>query len=359
VLQGADLLREERLQPFREQVRLSLEKLPRGILAPYQLDKLILAGIESYGLDREIVQQTIHEIAGQLRIAVIATAQAEQYVSDLVAELLGDDPWLKVEKRERVMQVGAQWGLSPARVEELIRWRVAEKRGARKRDEATARLALGAAACAVLFVIAFLAYAVIGGRGRRSEPPTESAVSRPARPPTLPTADPELDDRWWGVRLAFAVEQARSALPALQPYLREIAAREGPRRQAAYIHLTRELLRADRTETERRLLSDVLSGCLALEPQDEVLQDPVAQLLDHVPSVAGELPDETEEIGQVFWAVKAVIGALADKATAPAARPSSPTVWERPSVSRSTRLSHPRSCKVSASPPSPSGCSAC
>ncbi|MGE3777295.1 MAG: hypothetical protein AB7F89_08935, partial [Pirellulaceae bacterium] len=305
-----DPLQAERLPPFREQVRASLEKLPRGILAPQQFDRLMVAGVEAYGLDREAVQQVVREVAQQRKIAVIEPEQAEQYVADLVTELLGDDHWLAAAKRERVLQTGAQWGLMPGRIEEIMARRVAAQRAIRSREQATTRLALGAAGVAAVVVISLLGYVFTQG-GRRDTVPDVSDVARIGRAaPVVPPADASRDDSWWGVHLAFAVDKARQAFPELRPTLQDIAHREPARREAAYRQLVDLLLRPERSDEDRRVLLEVLSGCLALDPQVDAIRPPLAELLELVPLPDGRLPDAERELSLIFWSVRTVTSAF-------------------------------------------------
>lgn len=307
-----DEQQKERLTPFRDHVQATLERLPQRILPPHQLEKLVNAGVDLFGVDNELVQQTIRQIGSELKIAVVTQRQAEQYLAEMVAGILGDELWLSAEQRDRIEQAGAQWGLTALRIDDIIRLRIQDNRDSRHREETTTRLALFAASAAVLFVVCFLLYVLSGGRSPRQATKTTAQV--PIGP--APTSVLESDDAWWGVRLAYAVEQARQTFPNLHAPLRDLGAKDPQRREVAYDQLVGHFLQRTHDEKERRLLLDVLSQCLARDPSGQCATRAANELVRSIPDPAAKLSVDPDELAAMFWAVRTMTAALADKSLA-------------------------------------------
>jgi hypothetical protein len=140
----------------------------------------MIAGTELFGVDSDLVLETIRHVAGELKIAVVTRQQAEEYVSEFVESLLENDVVLSINQFDQVRQAGGQWGLNNAQTDSIVDQICNAKRAARRREEFTARLALGAAGIAVLLVVSFIGYAFLSAQSNRSnEPSSEPSAVQP------------------------------------------------------------------------------------------------------------------------------------------------------------------------------------
>ena len=172
----------ERLVPFRDYLHVSLDRAPRGLLPLSMLEKLTIAGVDLHGVDDELVLETIRHVASELKITVVTRQQAEQHVSDFVSNMLDNDVELSADQVDQVRQTGVHWGLNISQIDDIIQQVTRAKQTVRRREEITTRLALTAAAIAVLSVTCFVGYALISSRPVRG---THQPV---------PTAPPESTD---------------------------------------------------------------------------------------------------------------------------------------------------------------------
>jgi hypothetical protein len=173
-------LQLERVVPLREYVHATLDRLPRGLLPLQLLDKLISAGVDQFGVNDDLVLETIRHVASELKITVVTKDQAEEHVSALVGDLLDIETALAAEHLEQIRQSGIKWGLSVAQIDAVVQQVNSAKRALRRREEITTRLALAAAAIAVLLVVSFIGYAFITAQSdRRSATPPPTSSEQP------------------------------------------------------------------------------------------------------------------------------------------------------------------------------------
>ena len=301
-----DEIQQQRLQPFREHARAALARLPRRIVTSTVENKLVSQGRLYFGVGEELGRSTVREMAGELGMAVVSEEQAERYVRQLLEELLGDSFRVGRETRDRLRADGEKWGLPGARVDALIKeWTAANHRRYRSERRVT-NLAIAAASLAIL-VVAFFLWALWEQHfspQRAAPPPSQEMVERPP--------NPEWSDAWWDYELAIAVDRARSAIPELEPQLRELKAKDAARRAAAYDKLLENLFSDAAKEEGVRTLSRVIARCYRLEPAQENAERIAAALLRVVPGPEAKLSQEPSDYPKMFRALRTAAAALAD-----------------------------------------------
>ena len=313
---GVDSIQRERLELFRIFLRNSMQRIPRGLLTPNIEAMLIESGENLHGVAAELVRPTIREIADELQLSVITAEQAVDHVENLVQQKLGDDFILKSDVRERIRSEGEQWGLPASQVDAIIRTNTQSNYRRRRSEQSFTNLALCGAGIAVLLVISFLAWAMLGGEMASYDIPEEPHSSEPILPLAPANIETERDNSWWDDDLSIAAANTRLEFPLLRRRISEIASVDPARRSGAYKELVDHFLHRTTSDLHRRVFLELLSRCYALEPNDESADVIARALLGDVPGPEDRLSEDAQVYPSVFWAVRAAVAALAEESIA-------------------------------------------
>jgi hypothetical protein len=311
---------QERLAPFRDQVEASLKKASRSILTPAMYDKLVAAGCDLFGVERERVIATVKEYSEQHGLAVITHEQAEQHLVELLQDVLPAGAKLTATQRERIELEGAQWGLPATRVAVLIDESCRRSEQLARKEEQVNQWALTLAVGAVIVLSLFLLWAVIISAGRDTpKAAVKESDDRPTQP--VPERKRERQPSWVDDHsdLAIAVINARSDLPRLRKELTDLASNNAAHRETAYSALVDYLFGQASDEFQRDSLAEMLAYCVACDPAETSTDQLLKSLLREIPSQSGEVPWTSEAIPRMYLGVRTVATSLA-RATGQAER---------------------------------------
>lgn len=304
---GLDETQRKRLAPFRQFAGEMLGQLPQKILTARVHAMMLERGDERFGIDADRARAVLRELASEQQIQIISEEEALRHITGLVDERLGDALRLEGDVKQRILQEGGQWGLSAEQIEQIIKSRSRENYKKRQSERNLSNAALIAALVAVLLVVGFLGWAMLGGRMTPEEPdpiPPPDAVTNPGAPVD------DTDDSWWSVDLVLAVHNATSEFPLLRRTLKAIGSPHPDHRAAAYDGVIAHALNQTDDAVQRKMLLSVITQAYVVEP-DEATADGIRQgLLAVVPGPEDRLSERADDYPKIFWAMRGAVAAL-------------------------------------------------
>jgi len=316
VLSGPEAAeRERREKRFLKRLRKTLKLQHGNILSFRQRQNLVTAGTEGkHALPRPAVERCIDQVAREESVRFTTLEEAQQYVAELIRQVMGESPALDNTMRRRVWREGKKSGLSRGQIEEIIRKRVTVIR----LHDWSNWLAPGAAILVGLGVVLFLVYL---GYSTISTDPVEVVEPDPITPtvPKEPGPTKEDGDAWWDVRLAVAMGTARASLPDFWPILDRVRFNDPALRAEAYEDLIKQLF--DKTATPKvlhdrgqaKIMREVIVGCYTLEPSDDAAARLRDALLGVIPARTGDPAKTVTDYDPIYWAMETAVAALRDK----------------------------------------------
>lgn len=315
ILQSGELLAAKAVDPqrtrFRSFLKRQLEELKAGILSARHEQTLMHFAVSQLGMAEDAAREDLLSVAGEAGLRRVPLEEALRYVEELVAQKIGDETMVDSSDVKRLHHLGRDWGLEPADVDDLVRYRL-EDNVARQRRERQWSIGViaGGAGAAVLVVLIFVAIAWRNWLGPSRD--KETTVT-----PETTSPGPEIEPRrtkppvWWDADLTIAISQVRNERESFTAAYDALIADDPQRRAQGY-----ELLldRAAPTPFDIRnwkLHEPVLIGCYALDP-DETAADKLRRqwlavpqrVIDTVPASADEYQAAIRPITSVARAIK-------------------------------------------------------
>jgi hypothetical protein len=302
-----EIRRLERLSGYREWLREAIAALPRRIITPDVVERLVAAGCDCHGLASDDADAAVREVAAHAGARFISQQRAVEHVAGRVSEKMAGSAVLYPTDRQRILVEGAQWGLAPQDVEAIIGEQVEINRrvhAARRKRMGIAIAAIGAAA----FVLACL---VLGSMLRRDRGPggEVAAPGEAATGGSAPSADSSPPDAWWDVDLSVAMSRAEVELPYLRAPLANVRSYSPNVRGDAYRQTLAGLPRALESRTAMAVLRDIVSGAYALDPSDAAAQQLRRRLLEPLPDPKSDIPAKVADMREAYAAAELAVAA--------------------------------------------------
>lgn len=313
VLQSGELLAAKAVDPqrtrFRSFLKRQLEELKAGILSARHEQTLINFAVSQLGMNEEGAREDLRAVAGEIGLRRVPLEEALRFVEEIVAQKIGDEEMIDGSDVNRLYHLGRDWGLEPADVDDLVRYRL-EDNAARSRRERLWNVGVigGAISAAALVVLILVVIGLRNWTGKPEEATTHPEVSSPGTTPELPRTKLPA---WWDADLTIAVSQVRNEPENFAAVYEALIADDPDRRGQGY-----ELLldRAGSSPFDIRnwkLYEPVLIGCYALEP-DEAAADKLRRLwlalpqrtIDAVPATVEEYQSAIRPINSAVRAIK-------------------------------------------------------
>jgi hypothetical protein len=117
------------------------------------------------------------------------------------------------------------------------------------------------------------------------------------------SAAPEADD-WWDVELAIAMSRAEIELHFMRPTIAQIRSPQASRRAEAYGQLLQGLPRTLESRTATNVMQEIVSGCYALDPDEEAARTLRQRLREKIPQADEPLPANVQSWQRGFAAVQ-------------------------------------------------------
>jgi hypothetical protein len=272
VLQRGELAAAKSADPqrarFRQFLKRQLEELKAGILSARHEQTLTTFAVAQLGMPENQARDDIHQVAAELGLRRVPLEEALRYVEEVVATKLADDILVERSDVVRLYHLGRDWGLEPADIDELVRYRIEENAARQRRERNWNRGVVAGAIAAAVCVVVTLVVIVI--RSRVSTPPVANHVVDPVKPPE---ETPILETRakppsWWDTDLTIAIGQLRNERSDVTPTYEAIISDDASRRGQGYELLVEQAGSEPFEVTRWKPFEGVLAGCYALEPND-------------------------------------------------------------------------------------------
>jgi len=283
-----------------------LGQLPQKILTARVHTTMLERGDERFGISPEQTRTVLRELAAEQQIQIITEDEALQHIESLVDEYLGEALRLETDVRNRILKEGNQWGLSSEQIELIIKQRSRKNYKKRQAEQNLSNAALVAAMVAVLLVMGFLGWAMLGGRMTPVEP-TPSA--QPITSSSSTPAD-DSDEHWWSVELVLAIHNATSEFPLLRRTLKAIASPTPEHRANSYDAVIQHALWETDDNVKRNMLLNVISQAYVVEPDESVAEKIRRKLADAVPGPEDRLSERAADYPAIFWSMRVAVAAL-------------------------------------------------
>ncbi len=303
---GLDAAQRQRLAPFRRFAAEMLGQLPQRILTARVHTMMLERGEERFGIDSDLTRTVLRELAAEQQVQIITEEEATRHIEGLVEEQLGDALRLESDVKHRILQEGGQWGLPVEQIEKIIKQRSQRNYQKRRSERNLSNAALFAALVAVMLVVVFLGWTMLGGRMTPVEP-----VRDP--PPVTVNADTpvdDTDDSWWSVDLVLAIHNASSEFPLLRPALKAIGSPNSERRITAYDAITKFALNQTDDNVQRNMLLTVISQAYVVEPDAATAAKIRQGLVNVISGPEDRLSEQADDYPRIFWAMRGAVAAL-------------------------------------------------
>ncbi len=237
--------------------------------------KALRVAADKYQLDGHAAREILSEIVRKLGLRRISMTEAERHVETTAREVIGDAVWVDIDTRQRLVELGEEWGVAKEQVAAIVEFLCRGNRERRRRQQVRNNLLVALGAIAILAALGTfmsLSWERIAGRSEpideaegKSGPDTDSGAFRPPA--------------WWNDPMRTAVGNALARVAGFDDWGRDLASSEPTRRDAAYRRLVALLAdRHDQPETRRRLEA-IVAEVLAGEPDDAAFDRTLSELL--------------------------------------------------------------------------------
>jgi len=308
-----DSVQQRRLDPFKKPLRERLSNLPHGILTPAIQETLLEQAEHRFGLTTETTRAAIREAVAELKVQVISESEAVRHIEGLVAEAMGDNLRLPSDVMARIVAEGDRWGLSTARVEDIVCKQSTDNYRRKRSEQKLSNAALMGAGLAILVVVGFLGWTMISGSFSSPTTPKDETnvvkVDSTGNTAAAPQEEP-FDTSWWNASMSIAARNARLELYLPTRTINDIAALDADRRIAAYEMILEKALDPKSEVLERRIVEELLAHAYAREPSDEAAAAIADGLLEPVPGPGARLSKEASDYPRMFEALRIALAAL-------------------------------------------------
>jgi len=317
ILQRGELLAAKATDPqrsrFHELLKRQLGELSAGILSARHEQTLVSFAVTQLAMADDAARDDVRQVAAELGLRRVPLEEALRYVEEIVAQKIGDENRADPADVRRLYVLARDWGLEPADIDELVRFRVDENAARRRRENlwntGVVAGAVGAVGIVlvVLIVIGLQSYLGTGTtqptktRDDTASPPT---TSRRMRPPS-----------WWDTDLTIAVSQVRSDRDDFGPIYDALIAEEPDRRAQGYELLVDRAAAAPFDLGAWKLLEPVIIGCYALEPDESAAATLRKSWLKVPEAVTDAAPTGADGYQAAIRPVASAVRAIKDKRT--------------------------------------------
>ena len=327
---AAESADKRRLPPFLHTLREQLTKLPHGVVTFSVQESIVEQAELRFGLGGETARTALRQVIGELKLKVIAEAEAVRHLEGLVAEAMGESLHIAPNLVPRLIAEGQRWGLVRERVEEIIHSRSKANYRQQYATERVSKLALWGAVLACLIVVGFFGWTLVESRFFPDDSPAaatnvnslESVASTAMSlgsgagvadsvPATAAGGSVATDTSWWSPLMLVAAREARTKLGFSLELLNELAAADKSQRTAAYRKAV-PLLYDPGTEASTRLvLEQILAEAYAHEPNDAAAEALGRAILARIPGPAAQLSEDPQEYPRIFQALRLALACAA------------------------------------------------
>lgn len=299
ILQKGELVAAKAVDPqrarFRSFLKRQLEELKAGILSARHEQTLMQFAVSQLGMAEDAAREDLLAVAAEVGLRRVPLEEALRYVEELVAQKVGDETLIDSADVKRLYYLGRDWGLEPADVDDLVRYRLEDNLARQRREQWWNKGVIYGGAGTVLLVVlifAAIAWRNWGGASKEKASPGQ---------PDIASGGPETEPRhtrppaWWDADLTIAISQVRNERDSFNAVYEALVADDAQRRSQGYELLLDRAASSPFDIRNWKLHEPVLLGCYALEPDDGAANK-LRQLWLAVPQrVIDTVPPTTDE----------------------------------------------------------------
>jgi hypothetical protein len=269
ILQSGEAVAAKAVDPqrarFREVLKRQLAELPAKILSARHEQTLVSFAVTQLLIAEDAARDDLLQVAQEIGLRRVTFEEALRYVEDVIAQKLADDTTIDPVVQARFISLGRGWGLEPADVTELVRFRLEENAARRRREKMWNVGVVAGAAGALLVVLGVLLF--LAARNWLATGTAELATT------TDPSAEPASPRRtrlpsWWDTDLTIAITQARNERDDFGPVYEAISSPQPERRAQGYELLIERAAATPFNYATWKPFEPILLGCHALEPDE-------------------------------------------------------------------------------------------
>lgn len=323
ILQRGELAAAKAVDPqrarFRGFLKRQLEELKAGILSARHEQTLLNFAVSQLAMPEDAAREDLRSVAAEIGLRRVPLEEALRFVEEIVAQKIGDETMVDSNDVRRLYHLGRDWGLEPADVDDLVRYRLEDNtaRGRRERfwNIGVIGGAIGAGAL-LLLVLVVLAVRNWSGSGQPDLAVVDPEITSPDTPEPRRTRPPA----WWDTDLTIAISQLRNEQESFAPVYDALIAEDPQRRGQGYeLLLDRAGAAPFDTATWKRH-EPVLIGCYALDPDDAAAGRLLQLWLAVVQRVIDVVPANPDEYQAAIRPVSSAARSIKDSRTPQARR---------------------------------------
>jgi hypothetical protein len=319
ILQSGELLAAKAEDPqrtrFRGFLKRQLEELKAGILSARHEQTLMHFAVSQLGMAEDAAREDLLTVAGEAGLRRVPLEEALRYVEELVAQKIGDETMVDSSDVKRLHHLSRDWGLEPADVDDLVRYRLEDNVARQRRDRLWSRGVIGGGIGVVVLVVlifAAVAWRNWGGSGNSQEASADPEVTSPG-----PESEPRRTKppAWWDADLTIAISQARHEREGFAAVYDALIADDPQRRGQGYELLLDHAASSPFDIRNWKLHEGVLIGCYALDPDDAAADKLRRQWLAVSQRVVDAVPPSADEYQAAIRPLMSTVKAIKDPRT--------------------------------------------
>jgi hypothetical protein len=318
ILQKGELQAAKAVDPqrtrFRSFLKRQLEELKAGILSARHEQTLMNFAVSQLGMAEDAAREDLLAVAAEVGLRRVPLEEALRFVEEIIAQKIGDETMVDGSDVKRLYNLGRDWGLEPADVDDLVRYRLEDNLARQRRERLWNRGVIGGGIGAIAIVV--LIILAIAWRNWRGGPQEKGTAGQP-EVTTPGESEPRAikPPAWWDADLTIAISQIRNERDDFTPVYEALIADDPQRRGQGYELLLDRAAPSTFDQRNWKLHEPVLIGCYALE-RDDSAADKLRQLWLAVPqSVIDTVPNSADEYQAAIRPLMSAAKAIKDGRT--------------------------------------------
>jgi hypothetical protein len=315
ILQSGELMAARASDPqrarFREFLKRQLEELKAGILSARHEQTLLKFAVTQLAMDEEASREDLHAVAAEMGLKRVPLEEALRYVEELVAQKAGEETMVDRGDVVRLYHLARDWGLEPADVDDLVRYRLEDNLARGRREKLWNRGVIGGSITAAALVVLILAVLGMKRWSGTREPVDTATNTVETTPGTTPEPRRTKLPGWWDADLTIAISQVRNERGTFADVYNALIADSPERRIQGYELLVDHAGASPFDVRNWKLYEPVLIGCYALDPDDAAASQlrrrwlAVPQrIIDNIPATVEEFQAAIRPVASAARAIK-------------------------------------------------------
>jgi hypothetical protein len=299
------------LATWRDLLRVQFATATTKILTARQEERLLRIAVDDLELSPAEAREELLAYARQAGFQRVGREEAQRYLTDVLAQKIGDAETIAPDIFQRLSALGQEWGLDSNWVATQIHARLESNVRARRSEAQRTRLLLfgtGGLVCLVLGVFAVRLW--LPSRDPQPVVPREASALEPSTAEALPLR--VKPPAWWSTELALLVSALRRESSDFESLYAPLAAESAVRRAEAYEVLAGRVIDEARAANERKQWSTLVRQLYREEPDEATLLPLRNAAFAAIEQELGQVPNNAAGYERLFTAVDGWLQSWAD-----------------------------------------------